>query len=177
MEVRAYQRLLLNAGGSTALLTMRAILVLMALLIPPVGTLNAQTGTSGRPVDPLYEIIASLDTTLFDAANRCALDKLGTLIADDLEFYHDRSGLAVGKQVFLDSVKNNTCGKMIRELVPGSLEVYPLGQYGAVEIGIHRFHHPGHDGVWPVGEAKFIHIWQHKDGAWKLSRVISYSHK
>jgi hypothetical protein len=173
LEVRAYQRLLLNAGGPIALLTIRAILVLVALLIPSVGTLKA----SAQSADPLYQTIASLDTALFDAANRCDLDKLGPLIADDLEFYHDRSGLAVGKQAFLDSVKNNTCGKMIRELVPGSLEVYPLGQYGAPEIGIHRFHHPGHDDVWPVGEAKFIHIWQHRDGAWKLSRVISYNHK
>jgi hypothetical protein len=29
---------------------------------------------------------------------------------------------------------------------------------------------------WPVGEAKFLHIWQLKDGSWKLTRVVSYDH-
>jgi len=30
------------------------------------------------------------------------------------------------------------------------------------EIGIHRFHHPGHENTESVGEAKFIHLWQNK---------------
>jgi hypothetical protein len=28
-----------------------------------------------------------------------------------------------------------------------------------------------------VGEAKFVQLWQYKDGAWKVSRVISYDHE
>ena len=32
-----------------------------------------------------------------------------------------------------------------RELVPGTLKIYHMKGYGAVEIGVHRFHHPGHD--------------------------------
>jgi hypothetical protein len=27
-----------------------------------------------------------------------------------------------------------------------------------------------------VGEAQFIHLWQYKGGAWKITRVISYDH-
>jgi hypothetical protein len=27
-----------------------------------------------------------------------------------------------------------------------------------------------------TGEAKFIRLWQNKDGAWKITRVISYDH-
>jgi hypothetical protein len=44
-----------------------------------------------------------------------------------------------------------------------------------LEIGIHRFHHPGRpeDGA---GDAKFVTLWQNKDGAWKVTRVISYNH-
>ena len=55
------------------------------------------------------------------------------------------------------------------------LEVHPLKGYGAVEIGIHRFHHPGHpeDGV---GNARFVTLWQNKNGTWKVTRVISYDH-
>jgi Domain of unknown function (DUF4440) len=121
----------------------------------------------------LTQAITALDKQVFDAYNTCNIEKLGTLVTDDLEFYHDKTGLAVGKKVFLDAIKMNICGKVTRELVPGSLEVYPLHGYGAVEIGVHRFHHPGDS---DVGEAKFVQLWQYKDGAWKISRVISYDH-
>jgi hypothetical protein len=76
----------------------------------------------------------------------------------------------------VDAVKKNICGKVTRELVPGTLEVYPIANYGAVEIGIHRFHHPGAGNENNVGEAKFIHLWQNKDGVWKVTRVISFDH-
>jgi len=125
--------------------------------------------------DPLYKTIADLDKVLFDAYNTCDLAKLATLVSDDLEFYHDKTGLAVGRQPFLASIKANICGKVHRELVKSSLEVYPLNNYGAVEIGVHRFNQPANpaDGV---GEAKFTMLWRQKDGAWQLTRVISYDH-
>ena len=81
----------------------------------------------------------------------------------------------MGHPAVVDAVKNNICGKVTRELIPGTLEVYPMAKYGAVEIGVHRFHHPGQTPD-VVGEAKFIHLWQYKDGAWKITRVISYDH-
>ena len=125
----------------------------------------------------LTKAISELDKQLFDAYNTCNLDKLGTMVADDLEFYHDKTGLAVGKQVFLDAIKNNICGKVTRKLVPGTLEVYPLHGYGAVEIGEHRFYHPGAQDHDVVGEAKFVTLWQYKDGVWKITRAISYDHE
>jgi len=96
--------------------------------------------------------------------------------ADDAEFYHDKGGLMVGRQNIVESVKNNLCGKVKRELVPGTLEVYPMNGYGAVEIGVHRFLHPWEQDHGVIGEAKFIHLWQYKDGTWKMTRVISYDH-
>ena len=129
---------------------------------------------SMKSQEELMRAITALDKQLFDAYNTCDIERLGTLVTDDLEFYHDKTGLAVGKQPFLDAIKKNICGKVTRELVAGSLEVYPLHGYGAVEIGVHRFHHPGDDSN--VGEAKFVQLWQYKDGAWKISRVISYDH-
>jgi hypothetical protein len=54
------------------------------------------------------------------------------------------------------------------------MEVYPLKGYGAVQIGVHRFHHQGEEGF---GEAKFVTLWQNKDGVWKVTRVISYDHE
>jgi hypothetical protein len=125
--------------------------------------------------DPLFETIHTLDTKLFDAYNHCDLATLGTMVSDDLEFYHDQTGLSVGKAPFLAAIKQNICGKVERALLPDTLEVYPLKGYGAVEIGVHRFHHPGHpeDGM---GDAKFVTLWQNKNGVWEVTRVISYEH-
>ena len=155
---------------------LRSLLFILPLLAFSSASVKAQAVPSPAAKDPLFQTISSLDTALFDAVNRCDLEKLGTFMTDDLEFYHDKTGLAVGKQDFLEKTKKNLCGKVTRALVPGSMEVYPLNGYGAVEIGVHRFHHPGHEDTMSVGEAKFIHVWQHKDGAWKISRVISYDH-
>jgi ketosteroid isomerase-like protein len=144
--------------------------VLLAVLC---GSVHAQSKT--QP-DTLFKTIQSLDTQLFDAYNHCDLPTLGSMVADDLEFYHDQTGLSVGKDPFIAAIKQNICGKVERTVVPGSIEVYPLKGYGAVEIGVHRFHHPGHSPD-DVGEAKFVTLWQNKDGAWKVTRVISYNHE
>ena len=81
-----------------------------------------------------------------------------------------------GSQTVAEQLKKNICGKVRRELVPGTLEVYPMHGYGAVEMGIHRFHDLNAENAAPVGEAKFIHLWQKKDGVWKITRIISYDH-
>jgi hypothetical protein len=154
----------------TALL--QAVLV-AALLVAPITHVHAQTPAP----DPLFKTIQSLDTQLFEAYNHCDLEKFGSFLADDLEFYHDKTGLSRGRAALVDGIKNNICGKVTRELVPGTLEVYPIANYGAVEIGLHRFHHPGHEEPGSVGEAKFIHLWQNKDGVWKITRVISFDHQ
>ena len=64
---------------------------------------------------------------------------------------------------------------MTRELVGNTLEVYPVKDYGAIEIGAHRFCHV-ENGKNECGTFRFVHIWQKKDGEWKISRAISYSH-
>ncbi len=124
----------------------------------------------------LFKTIEALDKAVFDAVNSCDLEKVGSYFTEDLEFYHDLGGLSRGRQTLVDATKNNLCGKVRRELVAGSLEVYPMKGYGAVEIGVHRFHHPGREKEDGVGEAKFMHLWQNKDGVWQISRVISFDH-
>lgn len=152
----------------------RTILLYLAASILCAAVSLAQPDQGLPATDPLYKTVSGLDTALFDAVNHCELDKLSSMVTGDLEFYHDLTGLAVGRQVFLDAVKNNLCGKVHRELVSGTLEVYPLKGYGAVEIGVHRFTHPGDPTN--IGEAKFIHVWQLKDGVWQIARVISFDH-
>jgi len=146
-------------------------LLLTALLAALLANLHAQAAPA-----TLFQTIQSLDTQLFDAYNHCDLEKFGSLLADDLEFYHDVTGLSRSRQATVEAVKNNICGKVTRELVPGTLEVYPIANYGAVEIGVHRFHHPGHEDAEGVGQAKFIQLWHNTNGSWKITRVISFDH-
>jgi ketosteroid isomerase-like protein len=154
--------------------------VLLLVPVLAMSIVGAQTPTQSlesiKSQEELNKVVASLDTALFDAYNRCDLEKFASFIADDVEFYHDQGGETLGKQNLTDSVKKNICGRVTRELVPGSLQVYHMNGYGAVEMGVHPFHHPGHDDTEPLGEAKFNHLWQYKDGAWKITRVISYEH-
>jgi hypothetical protein len=150
------------------------LLPLLSLLALPTG---AQAQPEPAPKDELFRTIAALDGEVFDAYNRCDLEKFGSLFTEELEFYHDNGGLTDRtRQSLVESVKKNICGKVYRVLVPETLEVYPLRGYGALEIGVHRFYHPGRDNTEQVGEAKFMMLWQEKDGVWKATRVISYDH-
>ncbi|MBC7924873.1 MAG: nuclear transport factor 2 family protein [Bryobacteraceae bacterium] len=128
--------------------------------------------TSGE----LFRTIAALDTEVFEAYNNCNLEKFRSFFVDGLEFYHDLGGLTVGGDKVTEQVKNNICGKVRRELVAGTLQVYPMQGYGALETGSHRFF-PAAKGSESSGIAKFIHLWEKKDGVWKITRVISYDHK
>ena len=154
-----------------------SVLMRLALLAAPVVSATAQTPPSATQPDELFRTIASLDSALFASASydRCDLETFQAFFAGDVEFYHDQSGLTVGSQAVTEQVKQNICGKVRRELVAGTLQVFPMRGYGAVETGVHRFYQPK-VGEEASGEAKFVHLWQHKDGAWKITRVISYDH-
>jgi hypothetical protein len=149
------------------------LLLLLSMAAPRAGARSPQGQTLP---DELFRTVASLDGAVFDAFNRCDLERFGTYFVDDLEFYHDQGGVTLGRQKLTEDVKNNICGKVRRELVAGTLQVYPMHGYGAIEMGVHRFHHPKAEDTEPVGEAKFVHLWQLKDGAWKITRVLSYDH-
>jgi hypothetical protein len=149
---------------------------LLALLLP-AETVRAQTRQS-KSGDELFQKVAALDEKLFGAYNACDLDTFASLVADDVEFYHDQGGVIRDKQALVDAVKKNICGTTRRELIPGTLEVHPMNNFGALQIGSHRFcaaKNKTCDGA-GGGVGKFIHLWQNSGGTWKLTRVISYDH-
>lgn len=120
----------------------------------------------------LDKTITALDTALFDAYNHCDLPKFSSFIADGVEFYHDQGGVTLGNAALTESVKKNICGTTTRELVPGTLQVYYMKGYGALKVGVHRFHHPGHEDTIGVGEGKFIcravRRWSRDSPAWDI---------
>lgn len=123
----------------------------------------------------LYDTIVKLDSIFFGYYNTCGqnLDKYAAFFSDSIEFYHDQSGLSTSKKDIIDATKRNVCGKVTRELVKGSIEVYPLKGYGAVEIGLHKFHNNQNPPGTPSRAGRFMVIWQNKNGEWLIRRVVS----
>lgn len=124
----------------------------------------------------LTDTIAQLDKALFDAFNRQDLDKLMSFFSEDLEFFHDLGGLTYyedNKKAFEENFTSNK--KIQRTLVEDSLEVYPIPNYGAIQVGKHTFcHEENNENI--CGTFKFVHVWQKKNGVWLITRVISYAH-
>jgi len=163
--------------------TCRALARLAVLLAVPLAA-TAVLAQEGVPAleeiknqAQLDKAITELDRQLFDAYNHCDLKKFDSLLSDDVEFYHDQGGVTRGHAALTESLKNNICtGDTQRVLVPGSLRVYFMQGYGAIEMGVHRFIHPKTEKTNGTGEASFVHLWQYQAGAWKVTRVLSYDH-
>jgi hypothetical protein len=164
------------------LLTMKKIIRVTAVAVF-LFNLAAKAQTGGKekqsfvPQDPkLYQVIVHMDSVMFNAFNAGDIETLKKVFAPSLEFYHDKGGMS-DYQTTISSFENifkNVPG-LKRELVNGSLEVYPVPGYGAIEMGIHRFTHT-ENGKQVVGTYKFVHTWQFKDGEWKTTRVVSVGH-
>ena len=135
----------------------------------------------------LFDAIAAKDKALFDIVfGSCDVAALKGLIADDFEFYHDKDGLSeTSGAKFIDDIAKH-CERIEkgvdfrarRELVEGSLGVYPLNNYGAVETGRHNFY-AIEDGKPDrmTESAQFLQVWKNDNGQWKLARVVSYDHQ
>ncbi len=153
------------------------------LLLTACTASKKSTAVNNHPAAPgeLYFAIAHMDSVLFNAFNSRDVEKLKTLFTEDLEFYHDQGGLTnytQNMEAFKKTVEKNNDLK--RELIPGSLEVYPVKDFGAMQTGEHRFCHT-ENGKPDCGTFKFVHIWKKINNdpmgiGWKISRVVSYGH-
>lgn len=124
----------------------------------------------------LFNEIKQMDSIMFQAFNTQNMEKFKAMFTEDLEWFQDNGGLIPYKTVFENfgnTFKNEN--KLSRELVKGSLEVYPIKDYGAIQIGRHQFKHV-ENGKLEIGTFKFLMIWQKKDSLWRISRVVSYDH-
>jgi len=125
-----------------------------------------------------------MDSLYFQAQNACNLEKYASYLSEDFEFFHDKGGFTASKD---DEMKGMAifCGKeqrsrqpLRRELIKGSLEVYPMDNYGALEICKHVFYLQIKGGKEKlVGSGKMTALWKLIDNEWKLTRIISYDHQ
>lgn len=163
--------------------TLTFFLLIATLLNIACSTSKNNPGSQAKGYSPmpreLYDSIAYLDSIFFDAFNIKNLDKLEALLSDNLEFYHDLGGVTNFTQN-MDAFKKtfDSERKVRRELVRESLEVYAIKDYGAVETGVHRFYATEKGQQEKLSsEAKFVQVWQKKNGGWKITRIISYGHQ
>lgn len=164
---------------------MRRYLALSIVLLAAgvLSTTNAQDAEQAArrnkgDVRDLYDTIAGLDAQVFGAFNAADVGRLMGWFADDLEFFDDGDSggaktYAEVKESFGRVFKN--VPDLTRELVPGTLEVYPLKGYGAIEVGEQRFCHE-ENGKPDCGITKFSMVWRQSGETWKLARVLSYAH-
>jgi ketosteroid isomerase-like protein len=136
----------------------------------------AQSPSPKNDSRELFDTIAQMDTAIFNAFNAHDASAVMSLFTDDVEFYHDKDGISNYQQT-AESFKKlfASVPDIRRELVPGTLEVYPIKDYGAIEVGMHRFIHT-ENGKEEAGSFKFVHVWRKTGDSWKISRVVSYGH-
>ncbi|HSR50883.1 MAG TPA: nuclear transport factor 2 family protein [Acidobacteriota bacterium] len=156
------------------------LLVQAAILIAAI-VLSAQHATAQSPEPEaqdsrLLNEIAEQDKALFEAFNAYDLEGVARFLDENIEFYHDIDGLLSKAQV-LDGTRSlfSQDNGLRRELVPGSLRVYPIPEYGAMQLGEHRFCHM-EDGKEDCGVFQFANVWRRKEGRWSITRVLSYGH-
>lgn len=149
----------------------------MALQGAPVQAAEPSPADGQAPA-PLFNEIAALDTRLFDAFNHCGepgrLDEHAGYFSPDVEFYHDTGGVTWTRDAMIANTKKHVCGRFTRQLIPGSLKVYPIKDFGALAQGVHRFC-PLDSGKCE-GTADFAIIWRLRDGQWRITRVLSHGH-
>jgi len=140
-------------------------------------TFNAQNDVLGIPRykpqdETLFAEIIKLDSIYFTAYNNCDMAKQAALYSEDLEFFHDKGGLSTSKKELLKSIEKNICNKVTRNLVEGSVEVYPIPNYGAIEMGYHTFFNKEEPDAKQI-PSRFIIVWKKEEKKWQIAKVIS----
>lgn len=130
------------------------------------------------------EVIAAIfhhDSLFWEAYNVCDVETMASYFTDDMEFYHDKSGPVYTKAVFIEATKTGLCGnpdfRLRRVALEGTVNVFPLNNYGGLISGEHIFYiNQKGKPEYLDGYGKFVQLWRNENGTWKMSRIISYDH-
>jgi hypothetical protein len=160
----------------SALISLLIAAVFAAAVLPAM----AQTQADSAPAaEPLFDTVSRLDTEVFAAFNACVdpaqLDKHAGYFAIDVEFYHDTGGVTWTRDAMIANTRQYVCGHFRRELVPGTLQVFAVKDFGAIARGSHRFCQ--FDSGQCEGMADFTIVWRLQDDHWAITRVLSYAHR
>ena len=129
-----------------------------------------------HPDAGLYKVIQQQDSLLFTAFNNRNIEGMSKFFSTELEIYQDNTGVrnyAETISAFKDLFSKDYL--LTRTLVPGTLEVYPIKDFGAIETGLHRFSHI-ENGKPESAVFKFMDIWEKTAKGWMIKRLITYDH-
>ena len=165
-------------GAATAMKkTIFLCSLLFASAAPPALAVSASPAQP-EAQDELTREIFALDATVFDAFNHCGepgrLEEHASYFSPDVEFYHDTGGVTWNRDAMVANTRKYVCGNFTRELVPDSMRVYPVKDFGAISQGVHRFCQVASGKC--EGMADFVIVWRRQEGEWRITRVLSYGH-
>ena len=155
------------------------------MLLPVLLAALALAPVEIPPAPALAQTIAARDARLFTVMfDQCDPAALADLVTGDMEFYHDKGG-RMAHDAFLADYAKGCAAKTApdawrsrRELVAGTMRVYAIPGFGAVEEGGHLFYERKGDGPERLaGKARFSILWKlEPDGQWRMARTFSIDH-
>jgi ketosteroid isomerase-like protein len=157
---------------------------LLCAMLPSLAAAQQASPTEIPTGQQLVDLIAELDRKLVTAYGKCDVETFLSMMAPDVENYHDEAGRVVGREGAKKILVDGVCelrkkGIQPRiELIPGSLEVYRMANVGALEFGRYAFwlRRPGEDEA-KVSTLRTMILWERRDGAWMVARHIAYAHE
>jgi hypothetical protein len=135
------------------------------------------------PPDPVA-VVRERDAAFWRVYNACDVAGFEPFFTRDVEFYHDRGGPLAGWDALARALESGLCGggsRTRRAPVEDTVRISILKQgdavYGAIVAGEHQFYvtQPGRPESLD-GHARFANLWRLQDGAWRMSRILSYDH-
>ncbi|MEO0470723.1 MAG: hypothetical protein AAF206_13940 [Bacteroidota bacterium] len=134
----------------------------------------------------VYQEILLQDSIMFHASFiTCDIEQLRQMTTEDIEFYHDQSGMNRSQEAFLNATREGLCKlsyKAWREMIPGTLQMWPLYEngkiYGVLQNGQHQFYakYPDKEEAFVSSVADYSTLWLKKGEKWLVARVISFNH-
>lgn len=159
---------------------MKNLLLFFTLLAFLEGA-RAQQQVQGTPqaapkFPELYHAVMQQDSLMFGAFNTKDLAGLGKYFDPGLEIFQDNAGYRNYTQT-MDAFTGLFAQPytLTRTLLPASVEIYPIKDYGAIMTGSHRFCHV-ENGREECATFKFVHIWKQVKDGWVVSRIVTYDH-
>jgi ketosteroid isomerase-like protein len=158
----------------------------LSLSIAIAGAMTAVAPAAAQstqlPMSPDERAVRDADDAFWRAFNACDAAGMTSILADDVEFYHDMTGLTRSREAVAASLMKGPCGTpglhMRRELVAPSPLYQAVPGYGAMLAGEHIFYARQGDAPEKAAtNARFLVIWKRRSGGWLMTRIVSYDHR
>jgi ketosteroid isomerase-like protein len=154
-------------------------------LILTLSLASQATSPDARPTsshDAQQASVLAADTAFWDGFNHCDPAVMGRYFTEDVEFFHDQTGLTKSRAAVVRSLLQGPCGTpglhIRRQAVADGRRFSVVPAFGAVLAGDHVFYARQGDGPEvPATLARFTTVWKLEPTGWKMARVVSYDHR